>query len=142
MFDNLTINIPSELKLTLNINWNPKIEILVRKPLKRPGPIILEQVGEAMDQIRLRVKSSADEDTETREVKYSINDGEAVTLTYPIGTPETFLVPQGAKLHVEVVDIDDGGNRSAMTEYNTDSVADTFAPAAPGEVEMEAVAEE
>lgn len=93
------------------------------------------------DQIRLQVNSSADPDTETREVTVTVEGAEPVVLTYPISAPESFLVTQGAAFSLSVVDIDDSGNRSEATTGSF-VAQDTFAPAAPGSLTVEAIGEE
>lgn len=143
MFDNLTINIPSEFKITFDFNWNPKIDVTVRRPLQTPGPIYLKQIGEEMaNQIRVQVNSSADPDTVTREVTVDRKDGSAPeVLTYDIGSPSSFLVPEGSSVTVSVQDTDNAGNKSPVTSGDF-TVADTFPPSAPGEVSLVAIAEE
>ena len=132
------------IEFNLNINWNPKIDLTVRqvKSLQAPGPIHIKQIGEEMaNQIRVQVNSSADPDTVTREVTYSVDGGTPVVLTYPIGTPESFLVAEGLPVHVDVQDTDNAGNKSPVTSGDF-TVADTFPPSAPGAVSLEAIGEE
>jgi hypothetical protein len=94
-----------------------------------------------MDQIRVQVNSAADDDSISREVTYTIDGGSPVVLTYPVAAPESFLVPQGSALHVDVRDTDDSGNVSPITSGDF-TVADTFPPVAPGEVSLTAIGEE
>ena len=95
------------------------------------------------NQIRVRVNSTADPDTVSREVTVDRQDGSPPeVLTYPVpGDVSSFLVPQGAAVTISVQDTDDAGNKSPVTSKDF-TVADTFPPAAPGELSLEAIGEE
>ena len=141
MFDNLTINIPPEITINLNV----KLDVTVRhvKPLKRPGPITINAIGEDMaDNIRMTVTSTADEDVVSREVTVSVPGLDPVVLNYPVpGDPASFVVAQGLEFDVSIVDTDDGGNHSPATTGHF-TANDTFPPAAPGAIELTATGEE
>lgn len=109
------------------------------RPRKPSFTLVL--IGESnMDLLKFKVVSTADADTEQRELKVTSDGATLVEQTFGKDDAMEFEVAQGSSCRVELTDVDDAGNHSATA--TKDFVAeDTNVPAAPGEVGLEFLGE-
>lgn len=90
---------------------------------------------------KLTAAPVVDSDVVTRELRLVVNDAEPVVREFSASETDlgTVDVPQGANVVLQLVDVDDAGNRSepAVVEF---VAADTLPPSQPG-LGVELVAE-
>lgn len=111
----------------------------IRFCLARPGPLQIRFLREDHDMIQFKVvlPPVVDTDVVSRELSVQVADGEPTVL--PLAKDQTeaegFEGPQDADVSLSLVDIDDAGNRSEASTLDV-TLADTFPPAAPGELSI------
>lgn len=121
----------------------------IKFSLGRPGRLGLLQVGEdSMSKIIFEVAlpGLAAPDVVKRELSVQIGTEPVSVVTLEGATLSDATVTnlkgtQDSPLHLELVDIDDAGNRSQPSVYDA-VLADTFAPPAPGALGIKAIGED